>query len=168
MLPEYMPQFCRGCGESLSNVERQGRERRFCDRCEEVVWVQPKVSSAVIVEKQGKVLLVKRGFQPRKGSWALPAGYLERDEKAEKAAVRELEEETGLEADPQDLELLKNVDVVHPSGRHNLLAVYRIDISDVDGALEAGTDASQVSFRDPRAVQEEGLSLEKARREELI
>ncbi len=45
-----------------------------------------------------KVLLVKRGGEPYKGEWALPGGFLRSDETAKEGALRELREETGLEA----------------------------------------------------------------------
>ena len=45
-----------------------------------------------------KVLLVKRGGEPYKGEWALPGGFLRNDETAKEGALRELREETGLEA----------------------------------------------------------------------
>lgn len=51
-----------------------------------------------IVEREGKILLVKRA--PRLlegGKWSLPAGFLDRDESAGQAALRELREETGWE-----------------------------------------------------------------------
>ena len=45
-----------------------------------------------------KVLLVKRGGEPYKGEWALPGGFLRGDETAREGALRELREETALEA----------------------------------------------------------------------
>ena len=45
-----------------------------------------------------KVLLVKRGGEPFKGEWALPGGFLRSDETAREGALRELREETALEA----------------------------------------------------------------------
>ena len=43
-----------------------------------------------------KVLLIERGIEPFKGKWALPGGFLKMDETAQEGALRELEEETGM------------------------------------------------------------------------
>jgi ADP-ribose pyrophosphatase YjhB (NUDIX family) len=67
--------------------------------------VIPSVFVAVI--KDGKVLLLRRyntGWID--GSFDLPAGHLENQEKLRAGAIRELKEETGLEADPKDLFLI--------------------------------------------------------------
>lgn len=45
-----------------------------------------------------RVLLIERGIEPFKGKWALPGGFLRMDEEAETGALRELKEETGLDA----------------------------------------------------------------------
>ena len=44
-----------------------------------------------------RVLLVQRGIEPYKGRWAFPGGFMKMDESAEEGALRELQEETGLE-----------------------------------------------------------------------
>lgn len=51
-----------------------------------------------------KILLIERGIEPYKGTWAFPGGFLNMDETAEQCALRELKEETGL-----DLNYLKQV-----------------------------------------------------------
>ncbi len=58
--------------------------------------VRPAVGVAVIVIKNGKVLLGKRLNSHGSGSWAFPGGHLEFNESIEDCAKREVHEETGL------------------------------------------------------------------------
>jgi len=59
----------------------------------------------ILVFKDGKVLLVchKKGAGHLSGVWGLPAGRFEEDESAREVAIRELREETGLVAEPEDM-----------------------------------------------------------------
>ena len=59
---------------------------------------RPKVGVAVVVVKDGKVLVGKRKGSHGTGEWACPGGHLEMVESPEAGAVRELLEETGLKA----------------------------------------------------------------------
>jgi len=47
-------------------------------------------------EKELKILLIKRGFEPQKGKWSLMGGFLKSEESVEKGAQRILQELTGL------------------------------------------------------------------------
>ena len=53
-------------------------------------------ASAVVVDAQGRVLLVKRGAEPEKGRWSVPGGSKDPGETLAEAAAREAFEETGL------------------------------------------------------------------------
>ena len=54
-----------------------------------------QIGANTIVERDSGVLLVRLNYGPRNGRWALPGGFVEADETAEQAAVRETAEETG-------------------------------------------------------------------------
>lgn len=55
------------------------------------------VAADVVVADCGRLLLVRRAFEPWKGMWALPGGMVGEGETVEEAAVREVREETGLD-----------------------------------------------------------------------
>ncbi len=64
--------------------------------------VKPTVGVGTIVQKDGKILLVKRGVEPSLGLWAIPGGTLKLGETMRECAERELLEETGIIAKAED------------------------------------------------------------------
>jgi ADP-ribose pyrophosphatase len=56
----------------------------------------PVVGVGAVVIKDGRVLLVKRGVDPKKGLWAIPGGSLKLGETLQEGAEREIMEETGI------------------------------------------------------------------------
>ena len=93
--------FCPSCAAALEAKDVAGRQRPVCPRCGRVVYYDPKVAAASIIEREGKVLMVRRAIQPGYGLWSIPGGYVDRGEVVEVAAVREVWEETGLKVEIQ-------------------------------------------------------------------
>ncbi|MFI0822226.1 NUDIX domain-containing protein [Streptomyces sp. NPDC021098] len=79
-------------------------------------------ADVVAVTDDQRVLLIERGWPPYEGMWALPGGHVDEDEEREpeRAAARELAEETGVRVDPSDLILLGRWDAPgrDPRGRY--------------------------------------------------
>ncbi len=95
--------YCPKCAAELEWRSSGDRARPTCPSCGFVFYFNPVVGAGVLVETGGRVVLVRRGVAPKAGYWSLPAGYVEADEQAEDAAVREMHEETGLEIEIDDL-----------------------------------------------------------------
>ena len=60
-------------------------------------YPRPSVTVDCLIIKKSDVLLIQRDNSPYEGSWALPGGFIEMEETLEKAACRELQEETGID-----------------------------------------------------------------------
>ena len=58
---------------------------------------------ALIHDGEGRVLLIKRKFEPNKGRWSLPGGLLEMGETLLEAGKREVREEVGVEIEVEEL-----------------------------------------------------------------
>lgn len=117
-------------------------QRLVCPACGHVVYDDPKVAAICIVERDLKVLMVKRGNQPGVGLWSMPGGYVDRGEVVEEAAVREVLEETGLEVKVERL-----VGLFSKESHPVILAAYTA--REVGGALQAGPEALDVGFFSP-------------------
>ncbi len=88
--------FCPRCGAPLAEQLAFGRDRRYCRYCGYIQFRDPKVAVGALISDGARVLLVRRAADPRRGFWALPAGFMDYDEMPEEALVREIMEETGV------------------------------------------------------------------------
>lgn len=74
----------------------EGREVEACPVDNFVLWHDPKVSTAVVVEAEGGIVLGRRAIEPGYGLWCLPGGFVNDDEDPAAAAARECMEEIGV------------------------------------------------------------------------
>lgn len=91
--------FCPRCGGRFEErVLKEGDpERLVCENCGFVFYLGPKLVAGAIFELGGEIVLVQRDIEPGYGKWTFPGGFVERGERAEVAAEREVLEECGLE-----------------------------------------------------------------------
>ncbi len=110
----------------------------------------PILGVSTAVWREGRALLVLRGKQPSKDLWSLPGGHVEFGETLQEAALRELMEETSVEASIQDhthwLDIISR-DADGAARSHYVIAVFRA--AWVSGEAVAGDDAAAVQWRTP-------------------
>jgi 8-oxo-dGTP diphosphatase len=137
--------FCPLCGSEVIREKRFGRVRPVCPKCDWTFFADPKVAAAVLVERQGEILLVRRGNQPYRGDWSLPAGFIDAGEDPVEAAERECLEETGLQVRVTGL-LDVIADREHPRGADFVL-YYKAEV--LSGSLHPADDADAAGFFAP-------------------
>lgn len=93
-----------------------------------------------------QVLLIERGDDPFKGSWALPGGFVEIDESTSEAARRELEEETGVKEVFLEQLYTFSKPERDPRGRVISVAYYSLVSLDEYSEVEAGDDAVEAEW----------------------
>lgn len=134
---------CPFCGDRLGHRVVENRRRLFCDRCDTPIYENPVPAACLIVtDVSGRLLLVKRSVDPKKGFWCLPGGFMELGESPDASALRELKEETGLEG-----EIHRLFDVIsHPNPFYDTVLIICYTVSRFSGEPVAGDDASDARF----------------------
>lgn len=118
---------CLHCGHAL---EGKATWPRLCDGCGSWNYNSPKPVVALVLRSWRPpddprppipgVVVIKRGIEPYKGSWAFPGGYIDHAEDWRQAASRECHEEIGFKPEPGHIQLL---DVVSTFTNHLVLFV---------------------------------------------
>ena len=127
-----MYKFCPYCGKALKTRIEESKERQWCVDCSWTYY--PHVASAVgaVIVSNGKVLMVKRGRDPYKGTWMFPAGFVDYGEHPDDTLIREVEEESGLRAiEYQYFALLQTLDDPRSPGHFSIF----YQVTNYDGEL---------------------------------
>lgn len=142
MARENQIKFCPRCGTAVEYEDHFGKIRPVCPHCGWMYFADPKVAAAVLIEQDGRVLLVRRTNEPFRGLWTLPAGFVDAGEDPARAAERECLEETGL-----TVRVTRVIDVVagreHPRGA-DFVIVYGARV--LSGALSPSDDADAAEW----------------------
>lgn len=116
----------------------------------------PLVGVGTVTIKNGKILLVKRAFDPGAGRWSIPGGLVETGEKLSEAATRETEEETGLKVEV--LELINVFDMIDLDAdkrtRYHYVIVDFLSkpVGGKERASEEVTEMRWVTFEEAKAL----------------
>ena len=105
----------RNTERMILTVEEQVRGNR------KYPWA-PLTGVGAVAIKNGKILLVKRAFEPGKGKWSIPGGLVELGERLVEACAREMEEETGIKV--HILELINAYDMIVPDDSGKIMYHY--------------------------------------------
>ncbi len=136
--------FCQVCGHALEDRLAHGKIRRVCPACGFIHFEDPKVAVAAFIEDQGRMLLVRRAFNPQRGKWALPAGYVDYGEDPAAAVIREVKEETGL-----DIAIAGLLEVSGGTGQFGASIVITYTGTVLGGVAQPHDDADAVLWLTP-------------------
>jgi ADP-ribose pyrophosphatase YjhB (NUDIX family) len=118
----------------------------------------PICGVGAVIRKDGQVLLVQRGKEPRRGEWSIPGGAVEVGEKLTDAVQREVREECGLEIRLGDFLAAGDLIVPDDAGRvryHYILIDFVADYA--GGTLQPSDDVMDARWVDPRELEAFGL-----------
>lgn len=139
------PEHCHRCGAELAACEWDGREHPWCSACELVLSRNPVPGVHVVVHDDEEVLLLDEPVPQHDGVRSLPGGHARPDEGPKRAGLRELEEETGLRAEPSDLAFLTVLHAELPGIAFYLLT-YELDRDRVSGTLAPEAEGFEAAF----------------------
>ena len=135
--------YCSNCKAKNSYSQIEGQIRYHCPKCETIHYENPKPTATLICAQNNQILLVKRAFNPAKGCWSLPGGFIELQETPEDAARRELKEETNLNGEV--VKLLGHCSHFNSVFGDILLIGMEVEIKNWDNLIP-GDDAAEAGF----------------------
>ena len=114
----------------------------------------------IVIDADGRVLLVKRAVEPLQGQWSIPGGALELGESLTEGVAREILEETGVAVDVTEVVEVLNRVLKLPDGRvqyHYVLIDYLCRPKVGAAAPRAGSDAGEAQWIVRSQLGEYGL-----------
>ena len=137
--------YCPHCGQPIGEREAFGQIRPYCATCKVTFFQDPKLAVAVVIDDGERVVLQRRAVDPGRGDWSFPSGFVERGERVEDAARREVAEETGLE-----IQLGRLLGLYSEPGNPVVLAVYLA--APLSGQLTSDAESLELAAFSPEAL----------------
>lgn len=151
-------EFCPRCGSKHFDVS--GERSRQCADCGFTYYANASASTAAIItNSKGKILLTTRAFEPAKGKLDLPGGFVDMNETAEEALIRELKEELNIEVtNPIYLFSLPNEYNFSDITIHTLDMFFKVEVDD-NAKFTADDDVASAQFYNLKLVNIEEIGL---------
>lgn len=107
------------------------KPRDQCSQCKRIMYRNPLPVGGVVVgdvcpeSGERRVLLLRRGIEPRKGFWTHPGGFLEINESTQEGAIREAKEEACADVQVTSMLAVQSVPAVN-----QILVWFRAEFKD--------------------------------------
>lgn len=137
---KYCP-FCR------SSLKKNKNHQSACPNCAFVDYNNPRPTASAIIEKDNKILLVKRSWHPFKGYWDLVGGFVDYYETPEEALKREIREEIGVKVLESKLfRIAKGIYTDYHTKSRLSVIDHQYIVKKYQGTLKASSDVEQIKW----------------------
>src|SRR3989344_6253125 len=151
--------YCPQCGHLLT---KKGPYYLECDN-NHPYYVSPKPTVCVIIEKNQKVLIVKRGKEPHKGKWEFPGGFISPGDKIVSSAIRETKEELGVIIKVNGF-VDSYVDIYPFKGVDYEVILFYLTAEIIDGELTPSEEVTEFKFVEKRILPDIDFGFEADKR----
>ena len=150
--------FCPKCGSN--HFEINDDRSRHCSNCNFTYYANASAATAAIItNSKGEILLATRAFDPAKGKLDLPGGFVDINETAEEALIREVKEELNIDIkNPKYLFSIPNEYNFSDIIVHTLDMFFQVKIED-DISIQTADDVAYAQFYDLKNVNIEDIGL---------
>ena len=163
-LSEKVKQFncCPACGSG--DIVFDENKKIICRECAFTYFHNVAAAVGVILEYDGKIVLIKRAKEPGRGKLDLPGGFIDPNESAEEAVVREVKEEINIDIkEPEYLGSYPNIykyqDVLYHTC--DLFFYSRIDVLPVEFSK---TEVEELVLLRPSEIPADKIAFESVKR----
>jgi 8-oxo-dGTP diphosphatase len=140
--------LCPECAKPLRKQARSGKSRLACPDGHFVHYNNPAPTAMGLIERDGKLLILKRAIDPNRGKWEFPGGFVESGEGPAEALSREVSEETRLTI--KIIRILGAYPDEYGAGAKLVSTAYVCAVS--PGAVKLSSENSEFDWREPKQI----------------